>query len=187
MIFTLSVKYLHNKTHRQKNITQCCVSYNLSVFLPWAFDICQCPMLHLWSPRMVKGKAVTSPALNISNMFVFMNCSGRMNNKSLNKSLDLQSPHNTQLLPHTDASGCAIEQVLCIFCNNISRDYQLPMATFLLQALWDCVALKNMFFWLTLTRKIGYYNRDQIKIICEIIRRKREKGETRKKIAALIK
>lgn len=62
--------------HSWRNITRSNIQglYNLPCLLPWACDICQCPMLHLWSPRMVRGKAVTSPALNMSGMFVLMNC-----------------------------------------------------------------------------------------------------------------
>lgn len=54
--------------------------------LPWACDICQCPTLHLWSPRMVRGKAVTSPALNMSGMFVLMNCQAGQTRKSQQQS-----------------------------------------------------------------------------------------------------
>lgn len=59
-----------------RNITRSNIQglYNLACLLPWACDICQCPTLHLWSPRMVRGKAVTSPAPNMSGMFVLMNC-----------------------------------------------------------------------------------------------------------------
>lgn len=43
-------------------------------WLPWAWDICQWPMLTCSPPRRVRGKEVTSPAPKMSAVLVLMNC-----------------------------------------------------------------------------------------------------------------
>lgn len=53
-----------------KQITELCCSESV---LPWAWDICQWPMFTLWSPRIFRGKEVTSPAPKTSGMLVLMN------------------------------------------------------------------------------------------------------------------